>query len=138
MRIDWAIPCRYVEVHGDGATIVGAGADVFVVPQIPTPIQILFAVRFVGPPDEVSGQQHSLACRLFDPGGTALGEQSGQMATDVNQIVPGYLAELTVPMGVVLNVDQHGTYHVEFSIDDDDTVRVPIHVVDPSTMPGAD
>lgn len=133
MRIDWAIPCRYVEVHEGGATIVGAGADLVMVPQVPTPIQMLFAVRFVGPPDELEGQPHPIACRLFDPSGNSLGEQGGEMSTEVTQIVPGYVADLTIPMGIVLNVEQYGTYHVEFAIDDHE-LRVPVHIVDPATV----
>jgi hypothetical protein len=130
MRVAWAIPCRYVEVQPQGgATLVGAGADVYWVPEIPAPVQMLFAVRFVGDPSELDGTaEHRIACRLFDPDGKALGEQGGQFTGDVTMAVPGYLAELTIPMAVVIDARQFGTHHVEFEIDGD-SLRVPVHIV---------
>jgi hypothetical protein len=133
VRVDWAIPCRYVEVAPQGgATIVGAGTDVVMPGEIPSPVQMLFAVRFVGPPDELDGETpHPVACRLFDPEGEMMGEQAGQIVGDVNQIVPGYAAEVTIPMAVVIDAQRFGTYSVEFEIDGD-ARRVPIHIVEPA------
>lgn len=133
VRVDWAIPCRYVEVHQHGgATIVGAGADVVVVPEVPAPVQVLFAVRYVGDPEELDGETpHPIACRIFNPDGDMVGEQTGQVQAQVAQTIPGYVAELTVPSGVVIDARELGTYGVEFSIDGDDR-RVPIHVIQPA------
>lgn len=135
MRVDWAIPCRYVEVHNQGATLVGAGADLLVAPELPAPIQVLFAVRFVGAAEEMDGEtQHEMLVRLFDPAGESMGEQGGQLAAGVKQLVPGYLAELLMPLGIVLNAEQSGTYGVEFVIDGN-ALRVPIHIVAQGELP---
>jgi len=130
VRVDWAIPCRYAEIQPGGATIVGAGADVVVVPAVPAPVQILFTVRFIGAPEELDGETpHPTAVRLFDPDGEALGEQVGQIVSDVKQLVPGYVADVTIPMGVVIDAQRVGTYAVEFEIDGD-SKRVPVHVME--------
>lgn len=129
MRVDWAIPCRFAEVHQGGATIVGAGCDVVPVPETPTPVQVLFAVRYGGSPDELDGETaHVIGCRIFNPAGAMVGEQTGEVTAKVDQIVPGYVADLTVPTGVVIDAREFGTYGVEFSIDDQ-RLRVPIHVI---------
>jgi hypothetical protein len=129
VKVDWAIPCRYVEVPTGGATIVGAGADLVVIAAVPAAVPVLFAVRFVGDPDELDGEtQHAVACRLFDPDGNLMGAQEGQIVSDVEQIVPGYLADVTMPMGVVIDAKRFGTYGVEFEIDGH-AARVPVHVV---------
>jgi hypothetical protein len=132
VRVDWAIPCRFVEVQPQsGATIVGAGADVVHVPSVPTPVQVLFAVRYVGAPEEVNGETaHSIVCRIFNPVGDRVDEQTGQLMAHGTQMIPGYVAEIIVPSGVVIDAQQFGTYGVEFSIDEDTLRRVPIHVVE--------
>lgn len=131
MRVNWAIPCRYAEVHQQGATIIGAGADLLTVPQLPAPVQALFVVRFVGDPDELDGETpHPTVVRLFDPHGQTIGEQTGELVGGVRQIVPGYVAEMIIPMGVVIDAREAGAYGVEFEIDGD-ALRVPIHVLEP-------
>jgi hypothetical protein len=137
VRVDWAIPCRYAEVQpGRGATIIGAGTDVIIAPHVPVPMQVLFAVRFVGDPDELDGEMaHPVVCRIFAPGGDPIGEQTAGLTVDATQLVPGYLADVTIPMGIVIETREYGTYHVEFEIDGH-SQRVPIHVIDPSSQPG--
>ena len=46
MNVDWVIPCRYVEVHDNLGTLVGAGIDTFWVPELRPP-----AARLRDPPD---------------------------------------------------------------------------------------
>jgi hypothetical protein len=131
MRVDWAIPCRYAEVAPQGgATIVGAGADVVIVPEVPATIPVLFAVRFVGAPEELDGETpHDIVCRIFTPAGHPLGEQRARIENaEVTQLVPGFVADITLPMGVVVHATEAGSYPIEFQIDDDH-VRVPLHVV---------
>jgi hypothetical protein len=138
VRVDWAIPCRYAEVHPQGgATIIGAGTDALVVPTLPSPGQILFAVRLVGAPEELDGTtSHAVLCRLFRPNGESMGEQRAELGASVTQLVSGYLADVTLPIGVVLEITEYGTYDIEFQIDDSPPLRVPIHVIEPSTPAG--
>jgi hypothetical protein len=132
VRVDWAIPCRYAEVQqGAGATIVGAGADVAIVPDPPAVVQLLFAVRYVGPPDELDGEtEHPVACRIFNPKGDRIGEQRGGLRAEGTPLVAGYATELIVPTTIVLEAQEHGTYAFEFSIDDHE-IQVPIHIIEP-------
>ena len=130
MKVDWAIPCRFAEVHQGGATIVGAGCDVIPLPETPAAVQVLFAVRYVGAPDELDGQTaHVIGCRIFNPAGEMVGEQTGEVRAQVAQIVPGYVADLTIPTGVVVDAREFGSYGIEFLIDDH-SLRVPIHVIE--------
>ncbi len=130
MKVDWAIPCRYVEVQsGGGATIVGAGADLVRVLEFPCPVQVLFAVRFLVAPDELEvGAQHGVACRSFNAKGEQIGELSGELSVgEVTQQVPGYIAEIIVPMAARIEAREAGTYRFEFEVDGD--VRgVPVHI----------
>lgn len=132
MRVDWAIPCRFVEVQQPfGATIVGAGADVVQVPQIPSPVQLLFAVRYIGLEEDLDGEAvHPFGCRMYKPDGEKVGEQGGQLTATATLRVPGYAVELIVPQALVFGAEEYGTYSFEFSIDDHN-LRVPIHVVEP-------
>ena len=136
MRVDWAIPCRYVEVQqSGGATLVGAGADLIAVPQLPTPVQVTFAVRFVGDPDELDGHTtHPIVTRLFDTDGNLRGEQRIDMEATSSQVVRGFAAELIVPVGIVIDAQVEGTYSVEFEIDGHTPKRVPVHVVTAETL----
>jgi hypothetical protein len=128
VHVQWAIPCRYVEVQQTGAVIVGAGTDLAVFPNLPTPAQMNFAVRYVGLADELDGEtEHPIACRIFDPQNELLGEQRATLKASAIMRVPGYVAELIVPTTLVLEVKQYGTYRVEFSIDDCQPVNVPLH-----------
>jgi hypothetical protein len=128
LQVQWAIPCRYVELAQAGATIVGAGADIVVAPQLPAPAQLMFAVRYVGSPEEFDGSAHRIGCRIFDPAGNPMGEQSAGMSAEAAQVVPGYTIEMIVPTAVVIEIRQHGTYRVQFFIDDA-TLDVPMHFI---------
>jgi hypothetical protein len=132
VRIDWAIPCRFVEVQQPhGATIVGAGADVVHVATVPAVAQLLFAVRYVGAIDELDGSTpHPIATRIFNPAGDLVGEQSGQLTAHAEMAVEGWVAELIVPSALIVEVRELGTYGIEFAIDEDER-RVPIHVIEP-------
>jgi Family of unknown function (DUF6941) len=133
VNVDWAIPCRYAEVHPQGgSTIVGAGTDLHTVPELPMAVPVLFTVRFIGAPEELDGvTPHPVSCRIFGPDGGQLGEQSVELTSAVTQRVPGYLADVTLPIGIVLEVTEHGTYGIEFQIDTAPPMRVPIHMVEP-------
>jgi hypothetical protein len=135
VRVDWAIPCRYVEVQqGAGAVLVGAGADMAAVPSLSMPLQLLFAVRYVGNPDELDGEtEHPISCRIFNPAGAQIGEQGGLLKAQATMLIPGYVAELIVPTGIVFEPAEYGTYHFSFSIDESEK-RVPMHIIEPDLL----
>jgi hypothetical protein len=130
VRVDWAIPCRYVETTPSGATIVGAGADLFGILQVPAAVPVLFAVRFVGSPDELDGTaSHPIICRIYDPDGEQRGEQRVDFGGTATMLVADFAAQIVIPIGIVLDVQRFATYSVEFEIDGTTPVRVPIHMV---------
>ena len=66
MRVDWAIPCRYAEINGGLATIVGAQVDAARVAQFPARVGTWLAMRFVFGDDEAS-TTHEVLLRMLDP-----------------------------------------------------------------------
>src|SRR2546423_9178456 len=55
MRVDWAIPCRYAEVNGGLATLVGAPVEAAAVGEIPARVGSWLALRLlVGRADAAS------------------------------------------------------------------------------------
>lgn len=117
-------------------TLVGAGADLFTPASVPTAIEVLFAVRFTGAPDELDGDvAHPIACRVYDPDGTQRGEQGASLTATGQAIVQGFAAQLLMPIGMVVAVPETGTYSFEFEIDRNVFPRVPIHIVTLDQLP---
>ena len=136
MNIDWVIPCRFVEVHDNLATIVGAGIDTFWMPELPALVQVMLAVRLLGMVDEFDPEvKHTLKSQIRDPLGNVLTETSGGMAIGGQSARPEWLAGITLPLLVVFDVADEGTYTIEFSVDDA-SKSLPIHVVE-GLPPGA-
>lgn len=74
MRIEWAIPARYVEVNQGLATIVGAGANVFTVPDFPAGIGLMVAVKIVAA--EGDTDEHVFGNRVLGPDVAAVTERA--------------------------------------------------------------
>lgn len=134
MRIDWAIPCRYAEVNGNLATIVGAGIDHTYAPTFPAPVRVVMAVRIVALPDEFGGDPPpTLRCVARDEEGTELANVGGALTVERPEGVrPDWLVGLHVPLLVQFLAPAEGTYTIEVSIAAS-TYPVPMHVV--STPP---
>jgi hypothetical protein len=64
LRVDWLIPCRYVEVNNGLATLVGAGIEWQTVPAFPIEFTQMLGLRIVGLPDE---EEHTLNVRILGP-----------------------------------------------------------------------
>ena len=129
MHIDWVIPCRYVEVHDNLGTIVGAGIDTFWVPELPAPIQVLLAVRLLGELDEFSNEnQHSIVNYVKDPRGDVIDQGKGGFAAELQSGRSDWLAGIMLPMGVRFQAKEEGSYTIEFVVDDGATASLPIHV----------
>lgn len=129
MNIDWAIPCRFVEVHDNLATIVGAGIDTFWVQEIPSQIQLWLAIRLTALPEEFTeDQQHATATRIKDPSGNMVSEMKGKFSIGAESARADYLAGVTIPALVQLEVTEEGTYALELEFGDAWT-SLPVHVV---------
>jgi hypothetical protein len=139
MNIDWVIPCRYVEVHDNLGTIIGAGIDTFWLPNLPAQLRVLLAIRLLAMTEELDPAiQHPIRNVIRDPNGELVTEQSGTFAIGAQSARPEWLAGIIVPTAVVFQVNDEGTYTIEFGIDDA-SESLPIHVVHglPPGMPGS-
>jgi hypothetical protein len=129
MNIDWAIPCRYVEVHDNLGTIIGAGIDTFWIPEVPAQIQFALAVRLLAMAEELSpDEQHTAANRIFDPRGERMSEVSGEFSVGGESARPEWLTGIMVATVVQFEVTEEGTYTVEHVVDEAST-SLPIHIV---------
>jgi hypothetical protein len=96
MNIDWIIPCRYVEVHDNLATIIGGGIDTFWVEELPSTIQLLLAIRLTGLSEEFT-PDHSTATRIKDPSGNTISEMKGEFAIGAESERSDFQAGVTLP-----------------------------------------
>jgi hypothetical protein len=117
VRIAWAIPCRYAEVHDGLATMVGAGTNIFTVPSFPASIGLFVVAHFLAAEDEL-GVQHPLRSQVLapdmqpvaDPIEGALGFEAGPNKP------PGWEGGLTLPMVVRFPAHIEGTYTFELTV----------------------
>ena len=135
MKIAWVVPCRYVEVNDNLATIVGGGIDRIWVPSFPPPgpVQILCATRIVAGHDEIDEQdsvepEHELACRVYGPSMQLASELKQPMGISGEIDDPTVDAALIIPIGVVFMPEEPGTHTIEISVDGRG-VSVPLAVV---------
>lgn len=129
MNIDWAIPCRYAEVHDNLATVVGAGIDTYWVAELPSQLQILIAVRLLATTDELEeGGPHEMTHRVRDPHGDLLGELSATLTFEGEAARPEWLTGITVPVAVTFEAAEEGTYTLELAVGAS-SEAFPIHVV---------
>jgi hypothetical protein len=128
LRVDWAIPCRYAEVHDNLATIVGGGIDHLWLPALPSPVQVILAIRLVFLPDELdSDDPHRLRVSALDPQGQKLSEVEGDLNVAGPVASGEWLQGLHIPMAIQFMAEEPGTHQLEITVDGQ-TVAVPINV----------
>lgn len=137
MRVGWVIPCRYVEVTNNLATIVGAGIDRVWVPSIPPPqpVQVLSAVRIVADHDEIHAEPpqegpNTLACRIHGPSMELVSELSQPFAMS-GSFDPAIEPAVIMPVGVAFQPEEEGQYTFEIAVDDR-SFSVPLTVIQAS------
>ncbi|MEK6251251.1 MAG: hypothetical protein AABM43_04780 [Actinomycetota bacterium] len=137
MRIDWIIPCRFVEIHDNLGTLVGAGSDTYWVAEFPAPVQVFLAMRFSAMQDELGPDNpHTLRNLIRDTQGNVLSEMSGEIVAEGEQHKPEYLATIMLPTIAQFEAAEEGTYMLESDLDGE-TNAVPIHVLQgPPRAPG--
>ena len=138
MNLDWVIPCRYVEVHDNLGTIVGAGIDTYWVPELPTTINVVLAVRLLAMADELAEDvQHTAVNRVRDPQGEVASEVVGEFAMGGSEGANAdWLSGIMVNTLVQVQVTEEGTYTIEHEVDGS-SKSLPIHVVH-APPPGAE
>lgn len=118
MRIEWAIACRFVEVHDGLATMVGAGIDRMTIPQVPADVGTWFAVRIaVAPGDE---GDHQLGATILNGAMEPIAQPlAGMFHTEgPPHAQPGWEGHHTIPMIIGFPVTESGVYTVVFNVDD--------------------
>lgn len=142
MNVDWVIPCRYIEVHDNLGTLIGAGIDTFWVPQIPPPmpLQISMAIRLSALPEELRPEvQHEGRNIITGPNGSTISEVGGTFVLGGGEQHdrPDWLQGVILPTIVGFEVLEEGTYTFEHIVDGS-SKSVPLHVVlglPPGTAP---
>ncbi|MGO9898836.1 MAG: DUF6941 family protein [Solirubrobacteraceae bacterium] len=119
MRVDWAIPCRYAEVHDNLATIIGGGIDHMWMPALPAPVQVILAIRLIFLPDEIdSGAVHKLRVAAIAPGGETLSQVEGDLNVAGPTAPAGdWLQGLHIPMAIQFMAEAEGQYSLEITVD---------------------
>ena len=124
MRVGWVIPCRYVEVNNNLATIVGGGIDRVWVPGLPVPgpVQMLCAARIIADHAEIDAEaqgepEHTLTSRVYDPSMNLVSElpQPFGLTGDFD---PAIEPAVILPIGVVFEPQEEGLHTIEIAVDD--------------------
>ena len=125
MNIDWIIPCRFVEVHDNLGTIVGAGIDTLFVPEFPAPVQVAIAIRIQALPEELTPDvQHTVRNVVRGPDGEPLSEVGGEVAFAGSQEVerPDWLQGVILATVIAFEAAEEGTYAFEHTMDQSSAV----------------
>jgi uncharacterized protein DUF6941 len=129
MNVDWVIPCRYVEVHDNLGSIIGAGIDTFWLPELPSPLQLMLAVRLTATAEELApGIQHVLRTVVTDANVEPVFEAGLEFEANTENTQAEWLNSLVVPSVVQFEVVEAGTYQLEQSVDGN-SKSIPLHVI---------
>jgi hypothetical protein len=130
MNVDWVIPCRYVEVHDNLGSMIGAGIDTFWIPELPSPLQVMLAVRLTATGEELSaGIQHLLRTVVTDRHGAVVFEAGMEFEANMESAQSEWLNSLVLPSVVQFEVEEAGTYQLEQQVDES-SQSIPLHVVE--------
>jgi len=129
MRVDWAIPCKYAEVNGTLATIVGAQVDSVRVAEFPVRLSTFVALRLVFD-DSEAADQHEVLFKMLDP----LLEQIGERRTTVvlgapnPEKQPGWEAHHMMAFNLQFEATQPGTHTFEVYVNERHQRTLPFSV----------
>lgn len=129
--MDWIIPCRYVEIHENLATMIGAGIDTLTPPDLPAGVQVTTAVRLTGLPSELeAGLKHTTRTVVRGPDGEIVSEVAGEFEVEGHGPPPeqqDWLQGFVVNLAVAFEAVVAGTYKIEHFVDGSSAV-VAMHV----------
>lgn len=130
MNVDWVIPCRYVEVHDNLGSMIGAGIDTFWVPELPAPLQVLCAVRLTATADELTpGVTHQMRNVVTGPDGEVVSEIGGEFEIGTDSPRTEWLNGIVLPNAIQFEATKVGTYQLEHIVDGN-SVSIPLHVIE--------
>jgi hypothetical protein len=130
LRIEYAIPAKYAEVNDNLATIVGAGIDTFGVPELPTVVNTMVAVRVVGTHEEMHGH-HRLRCLVRNEEHEIVGpELDAEFDLDIgvaNELREDWLQNTMLSLGIQFDAESEGAYTITVMVDEAE-IAVPFFV----------
>jgi hypothetical protein len=135
MRIDWAIPCRYAEINGGLATVVGAQVDAVRVAGFPARVGTWLAVRLVFGDDETDSE-HDVTLKILDP---QMGE-SGETHTNLTlgppnpEKAPGWEGSHLMATFVQFDAQLAGTHTFEIYVDGRHQTTLPFSIRGPAEV----
>ena len=139
MNVDWVIPCRYIEIHDNLGTLVGAGIDTFWVSELPATIQVAMAIRLTALASELEPEiMHAARNIIRGPDGSTIGELNAEFSLGTAGSVerPDWLQGVMMHTVVGFEATEEGTYTFEHIVNQS-SQSVPLHVVH-GPAPGAD
>jgi hypothetical protein len=96
---------------------------------LPTPVQVVLAVRMLAMAEELEpAHQHRATNRVRDPRGELLSEVGGEFSVGAEAPQPDWLNGLIVSVVVQFDATEEGTYTIE-QVVDDASASLPIHIV---------
>ena len=133
MKVEWALACRYAEIHDGLGTLIGAGIDNLGVPGFPAQVQVVFAIRLTVSPTE-GGQVHGIRLRILDD---HLNQFGGQIdgtfeAPERPHLLEGWEGHPMLHLAVAWQAEAAGVFTVVFETDDN-SYSVPIVVHGPES-----
>jgi len=132
VRVDWAIPCRYAEVNGGLATIVGAQVDAARVAQFPARVGTWLAFRFVFADDEL-GSPHEIVLRILDAELNQIDETRTELTLGPPnpQKAPGWEGSHLMATFVQFDAGSSGTHTFEVYVDGRHQQALPFSIRGP-------
>jgi hypothetical protein len=131
VNVDWVIPCRFIEVHDNLGTLIGAGIDTFWLPALPATIQVAMAIRLSALPDELRPDVEHVGRNIIrNPDGSTLSEVGGTFKIGVSQVQarPDWLQGVMMHTVIGFEAIDEGTYTFEHIVDES-AFSVPLHIV---------
>jgi hypothetical protein len=122
VRIQWAVPCRGIDVSDAEPGIVnlrGAGIDLLLIPSLPHPVGVIVACRFAMPVHD-AGSTVDLEAHLLGPGMTLL----ESIETQINIGEPGanhpegWEMTAIAPLIMQFTAVAEGAHGLEIRLDD--------------------
>jgi hypothetical protein len=132
VRVDWAIPCRYAEVNGGLATIVGAQVDAARVTQFPARVGTWLAFRFVFSDDELAAP-HEILLRILDAQMSEIDVNRTELTLGPPnpQKAPGWEGSHLMATFVQFDAGSSGTHTFELYVDGRHQQTLPFSIRGP-------
>lgn len=130
MKIESVIPCRYVEVRDNVATIVGAGADRLTVADEPREVALMIAIRISALPEEFGMDRvYPVENHVRDPRGAVIQEEVGSFSAAMRGGRGGpWLQGVWIALEASFPAATEGTYTITHKFGPAEH-QLPLHVV---------